>query len=156
MTTPPFVLGLTGSIAMGKTTTAALFRARGVPIWDADDAVHRLYSKGGKAVEAVAALVPDAVGEDGVDRSVLQAMARMFSRLSWSAMGVAFLTGAWMSIDLIGEPALAVKLATVAVTAALAAYHQVAARNQSARTRGILQGLILISSLGIVAAAVAL
>ena len=97
-----------------------------------------------------------AVRREGVDRSVLQAMARMFSRLSWSAMGVAFLTGAWMSIDLVGEPALAVKLATVVVTAALAAYHQVAARNQSARTRGILQGLILISSLGIVAAAVAL
>jgi putative copper export protein len=97
-----------------------------------------------------------AVRREGVDRSVLQAMARMFSRVSWSAMGVAFLTGAWMSIDLIGEPALAVKLATVAVTAALAAYHQVAAHNQSPRTRGILQGLILLSSLGIVTAAVAL
>lgn len=97
-----------------------------------------------------------AVRREGVDRSVLQAMARMFGRVSWTAMGVAFLTGAWMSIDLIGEPALAVKLATVAVTAALAAWHQVAAPNQSPRTRGILQGLILLSSLGIVAAAVAL
>lgn len=97
-----------------------------------------------------------AVRREGVDRSVLQAMARMFGRVSWAAMGVAFLTGAWMSVDLIGEPALAIKLATVAVTAALAAYHQVAAPNQTPRTRGILQGLILLSSLGIVAAAIAL
>ena len=97
-----------------------------------------------------------AVRREGVDRSVLRAMARMFSRVSWSAMGVAFLTGAWMSIDLVGEPALAVKVGTVAVTAALAAYHQIAAGDQSPRTRGILQALILLSSLGIVAAAVAL
>ncbi len=97
-----------------------------------------------------------AVRREGVDRSVLQAMARMFGRVSWAAMGVAFLTGVWMSIDLIGEPALAVKLATVVVTAGLAAYHQMAAAHQTPRTRGILQGLILLSSLGIVAAAVAL
>ncbi len=97
-----------------------------------------------------------AVRREGVDRSVLQAMARMFSRVSWPAMGVAVLTGAWMAIDHIDEPALAVKVATVAVTVGLAAYHQFAARNQSARTRGILQGLILLSSLGIVAAAIAL
>jgi putative copper export protein len=97
-----------------------------------------------------------AVRREGVDRSVLRAMARMFSRVSWSAMGVAVPTGAWMAVDHIDEPALAVKVATVAATAALAAYHQFAAANQSPRTRGILQGLILISSLGIVAAAVAL
>ncbi len=97
-----------------------------------------------------------AVRREGVDRSVLQVMARMFGRVSWTAMGVAFLTGVWMSIDLIGEPALAVKLATVVVTAGLAAYHQMAAANQTPRTRGIFQGLILLSSLGIVAAAVAL
>lgn len=97
-----------------------------------------------------------AVRREGVDRSVLQAMARMFSRVSWPAMAVAFITGAWMSIDRIDEPALAVKVATVAVTAALAGYHQFAAGSQSPRTRGILQGLILVSSLGIVAAAVAL
>lgn len=97
-----------------------------------------------------------AVRREGVDRSVLRAMARMFSRVSWSAMAVAFLTGAWMSIDRIDEPALAVKVGTVAITAALAGYHQFAAGDQSPRTRGILQGLILLFSLGIVAAAVAL
>jgi putative copper export protein len=97
-----------------------------------------------------------AVRSQGVDRSVLQAMARMFSKVSWSAMGVAVLSGAWMAIDHIDEPALAVKVATVAVTAGLAAYHQFAAGSQSPRSRGILQGLILLSSLGIVAAAVAL
>lgn len=97
-----------------------------------------------------------AVRREGVDRSVLQAMARMFGRVSWTAMGVAVLTGAWMAIDEIGEPALAVKMATVAVTAALAGYHQWAAAEQSPRARGVLQGLILLSSLGIVAAAVAL
>ena len=97
-----------------------------------------------------------AVRREGIDRSVLQAMARMFSRVSWPAMGIAVLTGAWLAIDRIDEPALAVKVATVAIAAGLAAYHQFAAGNQSARARGILQGLILVSSFGIVAAAVAL
>jgi len=103
----------------------------------------------------LSALVVAARREE-VDRSVLQAMARMFGKVSWTAMGVAVLSGAWMAIDFISDPALAVKVGTVALTAALAAWHQFTATNQSPRARGILQGLILISSLGIVAAAVAL
>ena len=67
-----FRLGLTGSIGMGKSTTAALFAAEGIPVWDADAAVHRLYAPGGSAVGPVAALCPAALHHDGIDRSVLR------------------------------------------------------------------------------------
>jgi len=68
----PYLLGLTGSIGMGKSTTAGLFAAAGVPVWDADAAVHRLYGPGGAGAAAVAALCPAAVGAAGVDRTVLK------------------------------------------------------------------------------------
>ena len=68
----PFLLGLTGSIGMGKSTTGAMFAAEGVPVWDADAAVHRLYAPGGAALSAVAALCPAAVGPAGVDRTALK------------------------------------------------------------------------------------
>lgn len=67
------VLGLTGSIGMGKSTTAKMFAAQGVPVWDADGAVHRLYGPGGAGAAAIAALAPEAVGPEGVDRAKLRA-----------------------------------------------------------------------------------
>ncbi len=67
-----FRLGLTGSIGMGKSTTAAMFAAEGVPVWDADAAVHRLYAPGGAAVAALAALHPAAARSGGIDRAALK------------------------------------------------------------------------------------
>ena len=67
-----FVLGLTGSIGMGKSATAALFRGRGVPVYDADAAVHRLYA--GAAAPAIEAAFPGSVSEGAVDRGRLGAM----------------------------------------------------------------------------------
>jgi len=69
----PFRLGLTGSIGMGKSATAALFRAEGIPVWDADAAVHRLYAPGGAATGPVAALHPQALRDGGIDRAALKA-----------------------------------------------------------------------------------
>ena len=65
------VLGLTGSIGMGKSTAAAMLRRLGVPVHDADRAVHRLMAKGGKAVPLVARAFPDAVTGGVVDRAAL-------------------------------------------------------------------------------------
>ena len=67
------VVGLTGSIGMGKSTTAALFKAEGVPVYDADAAVHALYGKGGAAVAPVGEAFPGVVRDGAIDREALSA-----------------------------------------------------------------------------------
>ena len=64
-------VGLTGSIGMGKSTTAAMFAAEGVPVYDADAEVHALYAKGGAAVEPLGAAFPGVVVDGAVDRARL-------------------------------------------------------------------------------------
>ncbi|MDP3737350.1 MAG: dephospho-CoA kinase [Hyphomonadaceae bacterium] len=66
-------LALTGSIGMGKSATAALFAARGVPVYDADTAVHKAYGPGGEAVAPLEWSFPGVIGKDGgVDRAKLR------------------------------------------------------------------------------------
>lgn len=67
-----FVLGLTGSIAMGKSTASSFFRALSVPVFDADGAVHQLFVPGGAAVDPVLKAFPDCGDQSGgVDRQRL-------------------------------------------------------------------------------------
>lgn len=67
-----FLLGLTGSIGMGKSTTAKLFAAAGCDIWDADAAVHRLYAAGGAAVAPMQMVFPTSVVDGAVSRDALK------------------------------------------------------------------------------------
>ena len=67
------VLGLTGSIGMGKSTTGAMFQAQGVPVYDSDAAVHALYATGGAAVAPVDAAFPGVVFDGAIDRAKLSA-----------------------------------------------------------------------------------
>lgn len=101
------------------------------------------------------ALVP-AMRKAGAERSIIQAVARQFARVSWVAFGVAVFTGGWAVVDYLDVPALPWKLGLVAITGGLALWHQLAAGTQSPKVRGILQGMILLASLGIVAAAISL
>ena len=70
------IAALTGSIGMGKSTTAAMFKDCGASVFDADSAVHELYAKGGKAVPILRAGIPDCIVGGAVDRQKLSAALR--------------------------------------------------------------------------------
>ena len=72
----PLLIGLTGSIGMGKTETARMFASFGIPVYDADAAVHRLYAPGGEAVAAIEKAFPECVASGRVDRACLSARIR--------------------------------------------------------------------------------
>ena len=67
-----YLLGLTGSIGMGKSTTCALFSERGCTIWDADQAVHRAYGIGGSAVEPFSKILPQVIVKQQINREKLR------------------------------------------------------------------------------------
>jgi dephospho-CoA kinase len=67
----PFMIGLTGSIGMGKSETSKMFAKLGIPVYDADAAVHRLYDVGGAAVPAIEAAFPGTTRDGKVDRAEL-------------------------------------------------------------------------------------
>lgn len=106
----------------------------------------------------LAALIP-ALRRGGADRALLQAAARQFGRVSWTALAVIVVTGVWQ-VDRIGLPwtsgRLLFKLSLVALMAAAALVHQVTAKHTSAAVRGALQGVILTLSVVVFGAAVRL
>src|SRR5262245_14333416 len=65
------LVGLTGSLAMGKSETARMFAGLGVPVFDADAEVHRLYAAGGDAVGPIAEIFPEALVDGAIDRARL-------------------------------------------------------------------------------------
>lgn len=71
--TRPCIIGLTGSIGMGKSTVAAMFRRHGVPVFDADAEVRRMQGPGGALLPAIEAAFPGSTGPDGVRREALGA-----------------------------------------------------------------------------------
>ena len=81
------IVGLTGSIGMGKSTVAAMFRDLGVPVFDADAEVHRLQGPGGALVAAIEAAFPGVETVDGIDR------ARLGTRVLGDDAAMAMLEG---------------------------------------------------------------
>ncbi len=69
-----YILGLTGSIGMGKSTTAQMFADEGIPVWDADATVRELYLPGGEAAKIVAKQFPETMDGPSVSRSKLRAL----------------------------------------------------------------------------------
>jgi dephospho-CoA kinase len=72
MSRRPVIVGLTGSIGMGKSTVAGMFADEGVPVFDADAVVHELQGPGGALVAAIEAEFPDTTGPEGVNRAALR------------------------------------------------------------------------------------
>lgn len=149
------------TVEAGGDTDASLYRAR---MFDFVRWIHLLAAAvwtGG--LITLGALIP-ALRKAGAERPILQAAARQFGRVSWSAMAVAVVTGViqLLRLDLSASMQtefgrrLILKLVLVGLAIALALGHQLTARNTTAAVRGIIQGLILLVSLGIFAAAVAL
>jgi dephospho-CoA kinase len=67
------IIGLTGGIGMGKSTAAGAFRRAHIPVFDADAAVHKVQSKGGRAIRPIAAAFPGTIKDGAVDRAALRA-----------------------------------------------------------------------------------
>lgn len=76
MTGRPYILGLTGSIGSGKSTTAAMFAEAGIPVWDADAVVHELYARDAALIAEIAAIAPGSVVDGVVDRQKLKQMIK--------------------------------------------------------------------------------
>jgi dephospho-CoA kinase len=76
MTLRPYILGLTGSIGSGKSTTAKMFAEAGVPVWDADAVVHDLYTQDTALIAEIGVLAPGSVVNGAVDRQKLKEMIK--------------------------------------------------------------------------------
>ena len=108
------LLGLTGSIGMGKSTTTAMFAEHGVVVWNADDAVHALYATGGAAVEAIGEAFPGVVVDGAVDRTRLaEALGRDDTAFKRLETIVHPLVAAGRMADLEAARAAGVKLAVL-------------------------------------------
>lgn len=108
------LLGLTGSIGMGKSTTTAMFADHGAMVWNADDAVHTLYAAGGAAVEPIGEAFPGVVVDGAVDRTRLaEALGRDDQAFKRLEAIVHPLVAAGRAADLEAARANGVKLAVL-------------------------------------------